>query len=154
MRVLHTRPTKEMEGLIDNLKMKYRIFWSADILIKDIGKRVMGEDGGIDAIKKDVKAIEEGIAEYKEALRACGKRLRLEAAQVYGIPDLPMRIKDRMARMGCRTRMDIHLTTVWRYRTKGWGRKSEDVLSRWKQEHRSRDHAAHKLMDSFCPESA
>jgi len=139
-----TTPTPEMRELIDELRIKYRIFWYSDSLANHLDAKILGKDGGIPMLKREIKAIQQGIDEYRKALCACGRQLRKEAAEIYSIPDLPMRIKDRMVRMGCRTRMDVHLSTLYVFNTKGWGRKSEAVLREWKDRHWSSDYAKDK----------
>lgn len=143
--MLTNRPTAEMKVLIEDLKWKYRGIWYVDrFLITSIDKRILGKEGGIPKLKNDIKDLEASLKDCKKALNACEKQLKVEAAEIYAIPDLPNRIKERMVRMGCRTRMDIHLTTVWRYRTHWWGRVSERQLSEWKDRHFSEDRAIYE----------
>lgn len=141
----HTTATPEMRDLIVDLGKAHRGFWRSAILGERLEIRVLGFEGGIPELRKRIKEKEAIVAKYKKALRACEKQLELEAAEVLGIPDLPNRIKQRLVRMGCRTRMDVHLTTIWKHENPGWGRKSEDVFNEWKDKRFDEDYAQEKL---------
>lgn len=136
-----TTSTPEMKELIADVRKAFgALFWSRDRFWYVERPILLGEDGGIPALIKDLTAVEAALDTYREALRACAKQLRTEAAEIYAIPDLPMRVKNRLARMGCRTRMDVHLTRIHCYNTPGFGRKSEQTLREWKHEHWRADH--------------
>ena len=140
-----TTSTPEMKELIADVRKAFgALFWSKDRFWYVERPILLGEDGGIPALIKDLKGVEAALDTYKKALRACEKQLRTEAAEIYAIVDLPMRIKSRLARMGCRTRVDVHLTRIWCYDTPGWGRKSEQVLKEWQRKHWSKDYGEFK----------
>lgn len=127
--------TPEMKEFISALWKGYRHITAAISLFDDMEGRILGDNGGIPELRKGLKEVEKYCQEYRKGLRICEKQLEIEAAEVYAIPDLPKRIKSRLVRLGCRTRMDVHLINVYAYNTPGWGRKSESVLNEWNRAH-------------------